>query len=198
MNSHVKQKNRLDERRRRGGQALIEFALTLPILILFAFGTLSASQLLERYLTVLQLVRNAGNMYSRSVDFSIIQNRQLLLTASNGLSMTLNGGDGIVYLSRVEVADSGSNSGFPVVTNRISIGNAALVLSRIAMPATVLPNGDVVDYENDPLARAAIASSLTLVGTDVAYVVEAYHTPTDIPMVDAFFGQQRLTATAYY
>lgn len=184
--------------RPRKGQALIEFALTMPILLLIAFGTLSASQLLERYLTVLQLVRNAGNMYSRSVDFSLLQNRQLLLTASNGLSMTLDGGDGVLYLSRVEVADEGSNSGFPVVTNRVAIGNAAIALSTIAMPAAMLPNGNVIDYENDPLARAAIASSLTLAGNDVAYVVEVYHTPTDIPVVNAFFGEQRLTASAYY
>lgn len=200
MNFHRIRITRSDDRlrHRRKGQALIEFALTMPILLLIAFGTLSASQLLERYLTVLQLVRNAGNMYSRSVDFSLLQNRQLLLASSNGLSMTLNGGDGIVYLSRVEVADAGSNNGFPVVTNRIALGNAALLSSRIAAPATVLGNGDVVDYQNDPLARAAIASSLTLVGNDIAYVVEAYHTPTDIPIVDVFFGQQRLTATAYY
>lgn len=199
MNFHPNQVTRSDERcLARKGQALIEFALTMPILLLIAFGTLSASQLLERHLTVLQLVRNAGNMYSRSVDFSLVQNRQLLLTSSNGLSMTLNGGDGIVYLSRVEVADSGSNNGFPVVTNRVAIGNASLLLSRIAMPATILANGDVDDYQNDPLARAVISPNRTLVGNDIAYVVEAYHTPTDIPMVDSFFGQQRLTATAYY
>ena len=200
MNFHRNQFTPSADRRRprRKGQALIEFALTMPILLLIAFGTLSASQLLERHLTVLQLVRNAGNMYSRSVDFSLVQNRQLLLTSSSGLSMTLNGGDGISYLSRVEVADSGSNNGFPVVTNRVAIGNASLLSSRIAMPATVLANGDVDDYQNDPLARAAIASSLTLLGNDIAYFVEVYHTPTDIPMVDVLFGQQRLTATAYY
>ena len=177
---------------------MIEFALTLPILILICFGTLSASQLLERYLTVLQLVRNAGNMYSRSVDFSLTQNRELLLTSSTGLSMTLNGGDGVVYMSRVEVAGAGSNNGFPVVTNRVAVGQVSLASSRIATPTSVLPNGDVDDYENDPLARAMVAPSLTLAGGDIAYVVEAYHTPTDIPVVDLFFGQQRLTAAAYY
>lgn len=199
MNYRLPRVSRLDVwSNPRNGQALIEFALTMPILILIAFGTLSASQLLERHLTVLQLVRNAGNMYSRSVDFSLPQNRELLLTSSSGLSMTLDGGDGVVYLSTVEVAEAGSNNGFPVVTHRIAIGNVSLASSRVATPATVLANGDVDDYQNDPLARATVASSLTLAGGDIAYVVEAYHTPTDIPVVDLFYGPQRLTAAAYY
>ena len=199
MNFHPSRASRFDVSRNPArGQALIEFALTMPILILIAFGTLSASQLLERHLTVLQLVRNAGNMYSRSVDFSLVQNRELLLTSAAGLSMTLNGGDGVVYLSTVEVAAAGSNSGFPVVTNRISIGDVSLMPSRVATPAALLSNGDVDDYENDPLARATVASGLTLEDGDIAYVVEAYHTPTDMPVVDLFFGQQRLGATAYY
>lgn len=199
MNFHLRRMSCFDASRNScKGQALVEFALTMPLLLLIAFGTLSASQLLERYLTVLQLVRNAGNMYSRSVDFSLTQNRQLLLTASGGLSMTLNGGDGVVYLSRVEVADTGSNRGYAVVANRIAIGNVSLAGSRVAMPASVLANGDVEDYQNDPLARAVVAPSLTLAAGDVTYVVEAYHTPTDIPVVDSFFGRQRLTAAAYY
>jgi hypothetical protein len=199
MNFHLARAARLNiSRRRPKGQALIEFALTMPLLLLMAFGTFSASLLLERYLTVLQLVRNAGNMYSRSVDFSLPQNRQLLLRSANGLSMTLDGGDGVIYLSTVEVAEAGLNSGFPVVTNRIEIGNVALEGSRIANPAAILPNGDVDDFENDPLARAAVAPSLTLASGDIAYFVEAYHTPADIPVVDSFFGPQHLAATAYY
>jgi hypothetical protein len=112
--------------------------------------------------------------------------------------MTLNGGDGVIYLSTIEIAEDGSNSGFPVVTNRIVIGSAAIAASRIAAPATVLSNGEVADYENDPLARATIAPTLTLVSGDISYAVEAYHTPTDIPVVATFFGQQRMTAAAYY
>ncbi len=170
----------------------------MPILLLLAFGTFSVSQLLERYLTVLQLVRNAGNMYSRSVDFSSPQNRQLLLEASNGLSMTVNGGDAVVYFSTVEVADAGANSGQPVVTHRVVVGNASLESSGIASPAVVLPSGQVSDYENDPTAVAAVASTLTLVSGDLAYVVEAFHTPTDIPIAPRMFGNRRLAAGAYY
>lgn len=199
MNMHFKRTPRPDGRLRpRAGQALVEFALCLPILLLIAFGTLSVSQLLERYLTVLQLVRNAGNMYSRSVDFSLLQNRQLLLTSSNGLSMTLDGGDGVVYMTTVEIAEAGSNSGFPVVTNRIAIGNTSIAASRIATPTTVLASGEVLNFEDDPSARATVASTLTLVSGDLAYAVEVYHMPTDIPMVSSFFGQQRMTAAAYY
>lgn len=184
--------------RPRSGQALIEFALTMPLLLLIAFGTLAVSQLLERYLTVVQLVRNAGNMYSRSVDFGLVQNRQLLLTSSDGLSMTLNGGDGVVYLTTVEIAEAGANDGLPVVTNRIVIGNSTIAASRIGTPAIVQASGDVSDFENDPAARATVAPTLTLESGDIAYAVEAYHTPTDIPMVASFFGQQRMIAAAYY
>lgn len=185
-------------RNSQSGQALVEFVLTLPILLILAFGTFSVSQLLERYLTVLQITRNAGNMYSRSVDFSLIQNKQLLLEASNGLSMTLNGGAAVVYLSTVEVIDTGANSGEEVVTHRITIGNTAVAASQVAVPGTVLASGEVVNFENDPLAVASISNALTLEVGELVYVVESYHQPTDIDLAERMFGQRQLSARSYY
>jgi hypothetical protein len=137
-------------------------------------------------------------MYSRSVDFSIVQNKQLLLDTSNGLSMTINGGAAVLYLSTVEVVDTGSNAGNAVVTNRIVIGNVALAPSQVAQLGSVGASGEVINFENDPLALATISNALSLEVGDLVYVVEAYHLPSDIDLAEKMFGSRQLSARAYY
>jgi hypothetical protein len=132
------------------------------------------------------------------VDFSVVQNQQLLLEAANGLSMTLNSGGAVVYLSTVEVVGTGANAGLAVVSHRITIGNTALASSRVAEPSNVLASGEVVNYEGDPLAVADIASALTLEVGELVYVVETYHSPTDIALAQRLFGSRQLTTRSYY
>ena len=118
----------------------------LPILVILALGLISTGQLLERYLNVVNLARNAGNMYSRNVDFEQPLNRDLLIRAATDMNMSVNSGDGVVFLSKVSLATFGANDGLPIVDERFVIGNAGAGVSRVGTPLTVDPvTGEVDD-----------------------------------------------------
>jgi hypothetical protein len=169
------------------GSSILEFAISLPFLVLMSVGAFAMGLSIDRHLTVTQLVRHAGNMYGRGVDFSQTQNQQLLLQAATGMNMSLNGGQGVVYLSTVVLAppngpgENRPNANLPVVAHRITIGNVNLPNSNIAMPTGVASNGEVAGYDDDNLsARATLPAGLTLVQGERFYFAEVFHTPTDI------------------
>jgi hypothetical protein len=179
------------------GQAMMEFALTIPFVCLLTIGGFALGMTIDRHLVQSQLVRHAGNMYARGVDFSSQQNKQLLVDAATGLQMTTTGGLGTIYLSLVIPAVAGNNQGLPVVAQRFVIGNLALASSGVAMPTTVLANGDVQDYENDLAARAALPPGLTLTPGDRIYVAEAFHAPGEFRF-PGFFTPKVLYARALF
>ena len=172
---------------------LVEFALVLPILVILALGLISTGQLLERYLNVVNLARNAGNMYSRNVDFEQPLNRDLLIRAATDMNMSVNSGDGVVFLSKVSLATFGANDGLPIVDERFVIGNAGAGVSRVGTPLTVDPvTGEVDDPENDPDAVVPSSLRTTFVdminaGADRVFFAEVIHQPKNLylPLGDA-------------
>ena len=183
--------------RDRRGQAIAEFAISLPFLILISVGTFALGIVIDRHLTVTQLVRNAGNMYARGVDFTLPQNKALLLQAADGMQMTVDGGQGVIYLSTVVVAQDGDNLGKPVVSERIVIANAGFDDSEIAMPASILPNGEVLGYEDDPQAVASLPPGVTLSGNERVFVAEVFHNPQNLGF-EGIFVPQGLYSAAYF
>jgi hypothetical protein len=181
----------------RTAQAISEFAICLPFLILISVGTFALGVVIDRHLTVTQLVRNAGNMYARGVDFTLPQNKELILRAADGMEMTVGGGQGVIYLSTVIVAATGDNLGYAVVSERIVIANAGMANSHISMPATILPNGEVLDYDNDPQARATLPPDVTLVNNERVYVAEVFHNPSNLSF-EGIFVPQGLYSTAFF
>ena len=81
------------------GQSIVEFALALPFLVLMAVGTFAVGIIVDRHLTVGQVVRNGGNMYASGIKFDSTQNKQLLIDSGPGLDFQLTGGKTAVYLS---------------------------------------------------------------------------------------------------
>ena len=183
--------------RDRRGQAIAEFALSLPFLILISVGTFALGVVIDRHLTVTQLVRNAGNMYARGVDFTLVQNKELLLKAADGMEMTVDGGQGVIYLSTVILSQEGDNEGDPVVSERIVISNAGLHDSAVAMPTTILPNGEVVDYDNDANAVASLPPGVELFGNERIYVAETFHDPRNLAF-EGIFVPQGLYSAAFF
>ena len=138
----------------RSGQSVIEFAVALPFLILLTIGSFAVGLMLDRHMTVGQVVRNAGNMYARGIDFSTLQNKRLIVDAATGLDLQLASGRTAVYFSRLTrvpddaICNSGSgprnclNQGRIVITERYRIGDTAspsapvggYMASRLAMP----------------------------------------------------------------
>lgn len=183
--------------RDRRGQAIAEFALSLPFLILISVGTFALGVVIDRHLTVTQLVRNAGNMYARGVDFTLVQNKELLLKAADGMEMTVDGGQGVIYLSTVILSQEGDNEGDPVVSERIVIANAGLHDSAVAMPTTILPNGEVVNYDNDANAVASLPPGVELFGNERIYVAETFHDPRNLAF-EGIFVPQGLYSAAFF
>ena len=189
------------------GQALLEFALLLPLLALLSFGSITVGMIIDRYMAVRQLVRDAGNMYARNVDFSLVQNKQVLLLAATDMRITTTGGQGVIYLSQVVKAPTGtSNAGKLVIAQRFVIGNSSIAQSAIGTPLSSIwpdrtnpqPNGDVHDYNNQPSAVATLPAVMsTITVNERIFVAEVFHPPTDL-VFPGFFQPNLLYARAYF
>lgn len=173
----------------RTGNAIIEFALVSTVSIPLLVGTVTVGHLLVRAIQVTQVSRDAGHMYARYVDFSLPANQELIVRLARGLGMSRTGGYGKVILSKVmkvgpeECAGAGlslaecTNYNFPVILQRIVIGNANLRPSALGEPNPSLldAQGNVTNYLREPSARAVnFDAILRLEPGELAYVSEAY------------------------
>ena len=195
-------RTRIDRRagRARRGQSILEFAIGLPFLTLMTVGTFALGVVIDRHLTVSQLTRNAGNMYGRGVNFSQTSNQTLLLQGATGMQMTTTGGKGVIYLSTVIQAPTGTgkvNAGKAVVIHRIKIGNSSIGPSAVATPTSVASNGDVNSYEDDVAARAVMPAGITVGVNEKYFLAEVLHTPTEIAF-PGFFAPSLLYSRAVF
>ncbi len=199
---------RLGVIRHDGGSALVEFAFGFPVLITALFGVITGGLVLNRYMTVLQLGRNAAGMFSAGTDFATMGNKQLLLLAADGLGITETGGNGVVYLSRVEMAPPGTaNDGQLVIAERHIIGETAVNASTVGQPRAQIwpdpdnpaPNGDVKDYQEELTALANLPSALgTLPLGESMYVAEIYHLADELRFGVVWDAPIRLVTQVYY
>jgi hypothetical protein len=195
----------------RAGQSVVEFAVALPFLVLMGLGTFAVGIIIDRHLTVGQLVRNGGNMFARGVSFVSTQNKQFLVDAATGMGMTLSGGNAVVYLSLLERVPpaakcSGAtcaNAGMIVVAQRYSVGNTTLAPSKFGMPANLDSQGNHLNPFGDTEARATnVPSSLSNVGTglqpnEIVYLVEAFHRPSSLSF-PGIFAPQIMYSRAFF
>lgn len=175
------------------GQSVVEFAIALPFLVLMSVGAFAVGMILDRHLTLGQVVRNAGNMYARGIDFASDQNKNFIIDAGIGLDLHLTSGHTSVWfslLTRVPAdaqCDDGSggtrdcnNNGEVVIAQRYMIGdtNGPNMHSRLAaagLPSSFLDasgnvaaEGDHQNYFDLTEARATSApSSVTNTSTGI-------------------------------
>ena len=194
---------------RRGNQRgaeVIEFALVASFLLPFLFGTIVVGLNLGRSVQVTQVSRDAGHMYSRSVDFSAPANKNLIERLAQGLNIRVTGGTGVVILSTIMFAGQAqctaaelsggacTNLNQPVFIHRIVVGSAAARSSTFGTPnaGIVDSTGRVSNYLTEVSARAAgFAAVLPLQAGEVAYVSEVY-----VPSSD--YGLPGYMATGVY
>ena len=187
--------------------AFVELALTLPVLTVMLFGVVTGGLVFDRYMTVVQLSRNSAGMMARGTDFAINANKQLLLTGQT-LDITLNGGEGVIYLTRLTPAAPGStNEGEMVIAERHVIGNPAFHASRLGQPAAAIwpnpdnqnPNGDVKDFNDEGSAVAVVPASLsTLPLGESMFVTEIYHSAESIRFGRAWRDPMLLSSITYF
>lgn len=184
--------------------AMVEFALILPVMVLMLFGTLTASMALDRYFTVLEVARSGGLMYSRGVDFTAAANENVLKTMASPMGLTSNG-DGVIYFTRVTQAAAGSaNVGNLVAVERLVTGNPSIKASRVATPSNdIWPDPDssqttgaVKDYDDEPSAVATMPSSFSaLPDGEFLYVIEVYWDPPKLPGASTFWSTPSILGT---
>ena len=196
---------RSDSRRR--GNAVAELALVMPVLVFTLFGVVSGGLVFDRYMTVVQTSRNAASMFSRGTNFAIDGNKDLLLFGQ-GLDITRNGGDGVIYLTRVVLAPTGTpNEGQLVVAERHVIGDANYAASVIGQPNSMIwpdpdkaaPTGDVKDYFQEPSAVATVPATLmTLPLGESMYIAEIYHTTHGLKFGRVWNDSGRMSSIAFF
>jgi len=145
---------------RRGG-AYVEFALSLGVLIPLMLGVVSLGLNMILQMQTVQLARDAGHMYARDINFTLLGNQQLLssiagvlgLNAGSGTLGTAGSGSAIVILSEVRYMDVSAcnlagfttvgsngritgctNEGSWVFAQRLVAGNNTLRASNLGTP----------------------------------------------------------------
>jgi hypothetical protein len=104
--------------RRNKGTALIEFCFILPILVIMVLFVIDFGRLIQARLIVTNVAREGGNLASRGWKtgtdlFTILQ--------SSTTPLNLQGGDGRIYVSSIEAAQSEDD--LPSISSQDNDGN---------------------------------------------------------------------------
>jgi hypothetical protein len=187
---------------------MVELAIALPVLTLLMFGVISGGLIFDRYMTVVQLARTGASVFSRGTDFSVTANKTLLLLGSEALGITAAGGNGVIYLTRVQLATPGSdNEGELVMAERHVIGDPAFHTSYVGTPDSSIwpdpdepsPNGLVDDRNDEPTAVANVPATLdTLPLGESMFIVEVYHRSDDLRFGSAWGNSSLMSAKVYF
>ena len=186
-------------RRRQRGNAIIEFALVVTFLVMLLMGTFSVGMTLTKSVQAGVVARDAGAMFMRYVDFTLVANQTLLVRLDNGMNMTASGGNGVVIMTQImmvgvnECAAGGLTTGTcpnynrPVVIKRVKVGNSALYTTTFGNPTASLIQSDATIATSDYLRDASVladnfTSVLTLEAGEYAYLSEAYFVTPEIDM----------------
>lgn len=175
---------------RRAGNAILEFGLVLTPLVTLLMGVTVVGLALSRSIHVSRVVRDAGSMYVRGVDFSKDGNKNVLVRLAAPLGLARTGGTGVVILSKVTwipqttciaLSLSPCNGDQHVITQRITVGDPTLRASALGTPspASLDSSGLVINYMQEPTAVATFPF-LQLREGEYAYVSEAYFPAPDL------------------
>jgi hypothetical protein len=179
----------LRKQTRRRGNTMIEFAIAMTFLIPLMVGSFSLGLNLMRSIQVIQVCRDAGSMYSRSVDFTLDGNKDTLVKMASGLGMTRTGGTGVVILSKVAFVSDGdctaagltgsncTNRGKYVFLQRIYVGAQSLKPSKFGTPSETgidQTSRKIKDIYKDSSAQVSnFGNVMTLTSvSDVAFLIE--------------------------
>ncbi|HUA22135.1 MAG TPA: hypothetical protein VMB25_25500 [Bryobacteraceae bacterium] len=169
-----------------GPNLIRHYALGAIFLVPLSIGVLLVTSNASQNDHANQISHDVGAMYAQGMDFSQPSNQDIALNAAEGLQVDIRGGHGVLILSKIRVVQpadcaarpSGkcANEGRAVVTQRYTLGNAALRTSSFGTPDNVDPRtGNVHDWADDPSARAEGFSGNLKPG-ESTYVAECYLT----------------------
>ncbi len=193
-------------RSRQHGTAIIEFALVAPFLVLAFLGTVGVGISLGRSIHSVQFCRDIAHMYADGVDFTQAGNKAIAVQLAQAAGMTASGGNGVVVLTKVITvyqADCDAagvtctNLGLAVITQRVTVGNAALRASNFGTPTPTLMDslGNIsanvyLTNSDSSVQTSGFTPLLTTAGMtqqqgDTAWVAESYFI---YPALNFFFS----------
>lgn len=177
-------------RQSQRGNSMIEFGLALAFLAPLMLSTFSFGLNMTKSIQVTQVVRDAGHMYARSTDFSILGNKQILVRLAEGMGMTADGGTGVVILSKITFIEQKdcvgaglsdaecTNKDHYVLVQRQIVGDPLFHASQYCSPPDAsleLPQGNALDIHRDNLLQLTNTSNLPLLKSgEYAYIVEGF------------------------
>ena len=196
----------------RRGSSILEFSLCLIVLAPALLGMFTVGMNLNRNLQAVQVARDAGHMYVRSVDFSTTSNQKLLVRLARELKIGISGtdnpnpsGNAVIILSKVHVptlaectaagltAGDCVNIGLPTLSQRIAVGNQGLFASPFGTPPAAMLRGMGGCTNQDVLRESALRATNTALlplipaGQD-AYLAEVYAASPDFDLASAMTG----------
>jgi hypothetical protein len=162
------------------GNAMIELALAAPLLVTLGVGVSYVGLTLDRNLQIRQLANHAAAMATGGANLSASAVQQVLLRNADGLNFQASGGDGIIYVSEIQLGTSGANNGVPVITHQYRIGRTAVAGSQVGSPAALDANGHVSNFNTDTSARAALPTGMTLTAGQEIAIAEVFYRNTNL------------------
>ena len=179
---------------RRLGVATLELALAASFTIPLLLGVAAIGIRLGRTLQATQLTRDVAHMYALGADFSLPGTQAIASTLSRDFDLSSTGQAVLLFsrLEKVQQTDCTAaglhtcpNLNLPVFTQRITMGNTALMTSQFGTPpaAYIGSGGNIlsVDYcQQTSLVAAGFDSVLTLAAGQTATMVEGYFAMPDI------------------
>lgn len=154
--------------RSRHGASAIEFAFSLLFLVPLLLGTMGMGLSMLRQLQVVQLSRDAGAMFARKVDFTLLGSQQILSRIAGSLGLTATAASGgaaitagvagagtaVVILSTIQYVNASvcaqatpplsadpatcKNFGRWVFSKRLVVGDNALRTSNLGTPTGLI------------------------------------------------------------
>lgn len=109
------------------GQSIVEFAVTLPLMLLVSLGVVETSNALMRQHVATKMAREGSNMISRNTELADAGNALRAMTQNPAEFSTKS----LVIFSVLMRSQTGSNNGQIVLYQRYQLGNGALGGSRL-------------------------------------------------------------------
>lgn len=176
--------------KRRRGTAIVEFTVTLFVLIPLLLGVFVYGFKLIRALKMQQIVRDLGHMYARGVDFRLPASVAVAETLASGFDLSSTGASEVI-LSQIQIVqqpdcDAGNpatpgqacrNLGLPAFVQKVTLGNSLDGQSSFGNPP--LQSDQTVSAadraSSDSAVASGLASVLALNPGEVAFVAEMYN-----------------------
>lgn len=126
------------------GVAIIEFALSMLVMVPLLLGTIGIGIELVQMTQVIQLARDAGRMYGSKLDLSTTDNRAILAKLGSGIGLHTaagdTGGNAVLILTTIKYinAPGTTNNQHWVFAQRLVIGNSGYRTSNFGSPLVVV------------------------------------------------------------